>query len=457
MGYNNDWIWRDPLGRFIMTATGLGYWYVFCMFIVGIISTILCLLLNNNIGICLLNHIDLITLIFSILLLLLLYSLFSVKSYGKQWKLTEEEKEILARFSFSKMSLKQKKIMARVIRVAPSLMYLKLRRMDFYTAREQLRYKDCHLYELNYHDIDLFLKSLPNMEYTEKDVTHTLKEWDLLLTDERIKSLKDKIYFERKRICKYRGRSEDAKQADLLNISYLDYKRYAKFYNGLQKAIEQFGLNSKEVKQAICFTLDRIGDLQEWKDFIDSKSKLPITEPKEKGRYATFYTNIISNASDVANIFYTKGSFYVMAYFDNITYEERDTFARDDVLLYLYHYEFAYFLIFEFAKLRFAVPLSIKDGNIDLERWAASSEDAILVNLIEKSTGNLISKRKLYLKRMNVIKDKIKIQKPFDKAVIDSGIAKAINKSLDEMVYNGFILEVVKGDRNTKEGYLSFQ
>ncbi len=57
---------------------------------------------------------------------------------------------------------------------------------------------------------------------------------------------------------------------------------------------------------------------------------------------------------------------------------------------------------------------------------------------------------------MNVIKDKLRIQKPFDKVIIDKGIVKAINKSLDEMVYNGFILEVVKGDRDIKEGYLNF-
>lgn len=457
MGYNNDWIWRDPFGRFVMTVIGLGYWYVFCMFIVVIVSTVLCLLLNNNIGTYLRNHIEVVSFIFSILLLLLFYSLSSFKSYNKQWNLTKEEKETLMRFSFSKMNLKQKKTMARIIRVAPCLMYLRLSRMDFYTAREQLRYKECHLYELNYNDVDLFLKSLPDMEYTVRNETHTLKEWDLLLTEERIKSLKDRIRYERNRIHKYRGKNEDAQQADLLNISYLDYKRYAKFYNGIQKAIEQFGLNSKEVKQAIYFALDRVGDLQEWKDFIDSKSKLPITEPKEKGRYATFYTNILSNTSDVANIFYTKDSFYVMAYFDNITYEERDTFGRDDVILYLYRYEFAYFLIFEFVKLRFAVPLSIKDGNIDLEKWVASSEDTILVNLVEKNTGTLMSKRELHLKRMNVIKEKLGMQKPFDKAVIDSGIARAINKSLDEMVYNGFVLEVIKGDRNMREGYLRFE
>lgn len=457
MGYNNDWIWRDPLGRFVMSIIGLAYWYIACMFFIGIITAIICFFAKDNIvGLYLSEHIEVCTLIFSILLFGLIYCIYSLKDYNKKWKLKDEEKELLAKFHFTKMSLRQKKIMARVIRVAPSLMYLKLRRMDFLSAKEELRYKDCHLYELDYKDIDLLIKALPNMKYTEKGVTHTLSEWDIQLTEERIKFLKDKIRFERHRIHKYRGKSDDARQADLLNISYLNYKRYTTFYNGILKAIERFGLNSKEVKMAIQFAFDRVGDLQEWLDFVNSKEYPISISDKYKGRYATFKTNIISNTSDTANIFYTKESFYVMAYFDNITYEERDTFFHDDVTLYLYHYDFAYFLVFEFAKLRFAVPLNLKDSNTDIESWLSSKEDTVLVNLIEKNSGQIVSRRSLHLIRMNVIKEKIKIQKPFNKLVIDNGIAKAINKSLDEMVYNGFVLEVIKGDRNAKEGYLSF-
>lgn len=294
------------------------------------------------------------------------------------------------------------------------------------------------------------------MKHTDKGITHTLSEWEMLFAEERIKNLKGKIRAERHRIHKYRGKSNDAQQADLLNISYLDYKRYTTFYNGIIKATEQFGLNSKEAKTAMQFAIDRVGDLQEWFDFVSSKEHLPVTDVSDKGRYSTYFTNIISNASDNVNVFYTRGSFYVMAYFDNITYEESNTFKHDNVTLYLYQYEFAYFLVLEFERLRFATPLNIRDAQVDVERWLGTEENEIRVNLMEKNDGRLVASRILQIKRMNAIKERMKIQGTFDKIVIDAGISKAINKSLDEMVYNGFILEVVKGDRNAKEEYLRF-
>lgn len=88
--------------------------------------------------------------------------------------------------------------------------------------------------------------------------------------------------------------------------------------------------------------------------------------------------------------------------------------------------------------------------------WNGNGEREIRINLIERSTGKLATSRILYLKQMNIIKEKLKYQNAFNKEVIDTCIRKAISKSLDEMVYNGFILEVVKGDRNMKERYLQF-
>lgn len=458
MGYNNDWVWDNKFFRFMMTIIGFLYWYIFILFMLVIFTAIISICFGDTRLLCIFQeHTELCTFIISVVVLAILIVKSSIKDRYKKWNLTDEDKDTLSHFFFDKMTMKQKKLMARSIQIASGQVFLRLSRMNLSEAIKDYRYSDFNLNEQSSSNVSLLLKAIPDMDYIDKGVTRTISEWETLFAEERIKFLKEKIRFERHRIHKYRGKSDDAKQADLLNISYLDYKRYMTYYNVILDAVKKFGLNSTEVKMSIRFAVDRVGDLQEWFDFIDSKKHLPLTNSTDNKRYATFKTNIISNTIDTANIFYTKGSFYVMAYFNNITYEEREAFGKDSIILYMYHYDFAYFLVFEFSKLRFAVPLSIKDLHEDSENWINSSEDTILVNLIEKSTGQLMSKRTLHLKRMNVIKDKLRIQKPFDKVLIDKGIAKAINKSLDEMVYNGFILEVVKGDRDIKEGYLTFR
>ena len=454
MGYNNDWICDNKFFKSVMVIMGFLYWYVFILFILTVIISI-CFDDTRLLDIFQ-EHTELCTFITSVVILVILLCITSMKDMHKRWRLTDEDKDTLSHFGFGKMTRKQKKLMARSIRISSGQVFLRLSRMNLSEAINDYRHSDFYLNEQSSSNVNLLLKVIPNMDYKYKDAIHSLSEWETLFTDERIKFLKEKIRFERHRIRKYRGISDDAKQADLLNISYLDYKRFTTFYNGILNAVEKFGLNSTETKASIRYVIDRVGDLQEWFDFVDSKRHLPLINSKDNRKYATFKTNIISNTKNIANVFYTNGSFYVMAYFDDITYEEWDTFGKDNVVLYLYHYELAYFLVFEFSKLRFAVPMSIKDIHVDFDSWTNSSEDTILVNLIEKNTGQLITKRTLHLKRMNVIKDKLRIQKPFNKEVIDNGIAKAINKSLDEMVYNGFILEVIKGDRDKKEGYLNF-
>lgn len=457
MGYNNDWVWDNKFFRFMMTIIGFLYWYIFILFILVILTTIISICFGDMRLLDIFQeHTELCTFVISVAILVIIMCMSSIKDMYIKWKPTDEDKDLLSHFRFGKMTRKQKKLMARSIRISSGQVFLRLSRMNLSEAIKDYRYSDFNLNEQSSSNVSLLLKAIPDMDYIDKGVTRTLSEWETLFAEERIKFLKEKIRFERHRIHKYVGKSDDAKQADLLNISYLDYRRFTEFYNMILNAVEKFGLNSLETKASIRFAIDRVGDLQEWFDFVDSKKHLHVVNSKDSRKYATFKTNIISNTVDTANVFYTKGSFYVMAYFDDITYEEREAFGKDSVILYMYHYDFAYFLVFEFSKLRFAVPLSIKDIHLNLESWANSNEDTILVNLIEKNTGQLITKRILHLKRMNVIKDKLKIQKPFDKVIIDKGIAKAINKSLDEMVYNGFVLEVVKGDRDIKEGYLKF-
>ena len=457
MGYNNDWIWDNKFFSFIMSIMGFLCWYIFILFILVILTTIISICFGD---VRLLDifqeHTELCTFIVSVVICVILIIISSMKDIHKRWKLTDEDKDILSHFGFGKMTRKQKKLMAMSIRLSSELVFQRLSRMNLSEAIRDYRHSDFYLNEQSSSNINLLLKIIPNMDYKYKDAIHPLSEWETLFADERIKFLKEKIRFERHRIRKYRGKSDDVKQADLLNISYLDYKKFTIFYNMILNAVEKFGLNSTETKASIRYAIDRVGDLQEWFDFVDSKRHLPLINSKDNRKYATFKTNIISNTRNKANVFYTKGSFYVMAYFDNITYEERETFGKDSVVLYMYHYELAYFLVFEFSKLRFAVPLSIKDMHVDFDSWVNSGENTILVNLIEKNTGLITTKRTLHLKRMNVIKDKLRIQKPFNKEIIDKGIAKAINKSLDEMVYNGFILEEIKGDRDIKEGYLNF-
>lgn len=345
----------------------------------------------------------------------------------------------------------EKKIMARTIKLAPTLIFLKLSRMDLHYAIEVFIYKDSRIHDFDYENKNIFLKSISDMIYVDKGISHTLKEWDIILTEERIKWHKERINFERNRFHKRVKRSDDARQADLLNISYLNYRKYNSYYNGLKKAISQFGLNSEEVKKSIALTLDKIGDLQEWKDFVESKEKLILHEPTEKGRYATYYSNIISNTSNVCNIFFTDGSFYVMTYFDNITYEERDTFIHNKIVVYVYKYEFVPYVIMEFARLRFAFPINLKDNFHDFDKWVLSNENTIKVHLIESNTGRFVATRNVTLKKMDRIKELAKIQKPFNKELMDISIRKCTNKSLDEMVFNGFILEEIEGDNNTIE------
>lgn len=457
MGYYRDWESLHPLKRCLFNFLGYWYWFITCMFLIGAVSSMLTYFFDNNtLGLRLKENIWLCTFLCSLFLPAFALGVMYLMDYVKKWRLTDEKVLILGCYHFSKMTRKQKKLMVRSIRLSPELVFQRFKNMSMSEAIKDFKHSDFNLAEQKPENVSMLLKCIPNMEHAVNGVTHTLREWEILLTEERIKSLTDKILAEKHRIRKYRSKSNGLKEADALNISYSNYERYTTFYNGIQKAIEQFGLNSKETKTAICFTIDRIGDLQEWTDFVSSKDHLVDNDTTGKGRYATYHTNIISNTSDNVNVHYTKGSFYVMAYFDNITYEEKDTFGHDNVTLYLYHYEFAYFLVMEFERLRFAVPLNIKDAQVDMKTWLNAEENEIRVNLVEKNDGRLITSRTLHLKRMNVIKQKVKIQSAFSKIVVDTGISKAINKSLDEMVYNGFVLEVIRGDRGAKEGYLRF-
>lgn len=458
MGYNNDWIWDNKFFKSVMVIMGFLYWYVFILFVLVILTAIISICFGDTRLLDIFQeHTELCTFITSVVVLVIIMVKSSIKDRYKMWKLTDEDKDLLAHFHFGKMTRKQKKLMAMSIRISSRQVFLRLSRMNLLEAIKDYRHSDFNLNEQSSRNVDLLLKAIPNMDYIDKGVTHSLSEWEAIFAEERIKFLKEKIRSEWHRIHKYRGKSNDAKQADLLNISYLDYKRYTTFYNGILNAAEKFGLNSPEVKLSIRFAIDRIVDLQEWFDFVDSKKHLPLINSTDNRRYATFKTNIISNASNIANIFYTKGSFYVMAYFDNITYEERDTFNSNDVTLYLYYYDLVYFLIFEFAKLRFAVPINIKDIQVDFDKWVNSNTDTILVNLVEKSDGRIATSRTLHLKRMMIIKEKLKKQKLFVKDTMDIAIKQVLQKSIDELVYNGCIFEVIKGDKNMKEGYLFYK
>lgn len=452
MGYNNDWMWKNPLERFFMAILGFGIWYVFIMFILAILFSAISLCLGNNWVIAMFyEHSELCTFIVSVLLFVFSVSASATKEDYRKWKLSNEDKECLSRYRFERMTRKQKKLMAKSIRISCSLVFMRLSRMNLSEAIRDFTHSESSLNEQKSSNVNLLLRSIPNMEYTENGVTHTLSEWEILLTEKRIIALKDKIRTERHRIYKYRGKSDDARQADLLNISYLNYRKYNGYYNGLKKVVEKYGLNSNETKQSILLTIPRIGDLQEWKDFVRSKETLPESETTNRGAYASFKTNIIYNTTNICNIVITDNSFFVMAYFDNITFEERDTFLYNDVILYVYYYDFVSFVVFEFTRLRFAVPINLKDELVDFDNWVNSCDNEVTINLIEKTDGRVIASRKLQIKNMKRLKEQLKIQKPFDKIVMDTSIKNVATKSIDELVYNGFVLEKIKGERKEIE------
>lgn len=452
MGYSTDWMERSCFGRTMLTIMTLMYLYLSCMLLLFVVKSIISFVWGETFIVEYISH-NLELLSFCLLLFggLSFYLCVSIIDRSNKTKLTEDERNSLSEYHFGKMSRAKKKIMARAIKLAPSLIFLKLSRMDLHYAIKMFIYKDSRIHDFDCENKNIFLKSIYDMVYVNKGISHTLKEWDIILTEERIKWYKERINFERNRFHKRVKRSGDAKQADLLNISYLNYRRYNSYYNGIKKVISQFGLNSKEVKESIALTLDKIDDLQEWKDFVESKEKLILHEPTEKGRYATYNSNIISNTSNVCNIFFTEGSFYIMAYFDNITYEERDTFIHDKIVVYVYKYEFVPYVIMEFARLRFAFPINLKDNEQGFDKWILSNENTIKVHLIERNTGRFVATRNVTLKKMAKIKELVNIQKHFNKELMDISIRKCTNKSLDEMVFNGFILEEIKGDNNMIE------
>lgn len=452
MGYNNDWMWGNPLGRVFMTILGFGFWYIIIMFILAALFFAISICLGNDWIITIFyNHLELCTFIASILLLVFIIVVSATKEDYRKWELNKEDKECLSHYRFERMNRKQKKLMANTIRISKSFVFYQLHRMNLSEAIQNFKLSELNLNKQKLNNINILLRSIPNMKYTEHGITHTLSEWEILLTEKRIIALKDKIRTERHRIYKYRGKSDDARQADLLNISYLNYRKYNGYYNGLKKVVEKYGLNSNETKQSISLTIPRIGDLQEWKDFVRSKETLPESETIKRGVYASFKTNIIYNTTNICNIVITDNSFFVMAYFDNITFEERDTFLYNDVILYVYYYEFVSFVVFEFARLRFAVPINLKDALVDFDNWVNSCYNEVIINLIEKTDGRVIASRKLQIKNMKRLKEQLKVQKPFDKVVMDTSIKNVATKSIDELVYNGFILEKIKGERNEIE------
>lgn len=193
MGYNNDWIYENKFFRSIMIFIGFLYWYAFIMLmLVAFIGIISFCFGSTWIQRMFQEHIEICTFVTSIIVFITIVLIFSIKSNYKKWKLTDEDKEDLSHFHFGKMTRKQKKLMARSIRLSSKLVFFRLSRMNLSEAIKDYECNDFYLKEQSSNDIKILLKAIPNMEYSQKEDTHTLMDWEILLSEERIKRLKDK-------------------------------------------------------------------------------------------------------------------------------------------------------------------------------------------------------------------------------------------------------------------------
>lgn len=119
-----------------------------------------------------------------------------------RYKLTEDEKISLYKYKLNRMNRKQKKRFALIVKVSPEVIFRKLKRMNWYDARKEYEYNEPILSFLSVEDKRIFDNTLRNTKYTEKNETHTLEDWEVILTDKRIENLKDRIMFERSRFDK---------------------------------------------------------------------------------------------------------------------------------------------------------------------------------------------------------------------------------------------------------------
>lgn len=111
----------------------------------------------------------------------------------KRYKLTKDEKISLYRYKLKGMNRKQKKRFALIVRVSPGAIFMKLKRMNWYDARKEYEYNEPVLSFLSVEDKRIFDNTLRNTKYTEKNETHTLEDWEVILTEKRIENLKGKI------------------------------------------------------------------------------------------------------------------------------------------------------------------------------------------------------------------------------------------------------------------------
>lgn len=108
-----------------------------------------------------------------------------VRDYYIGYKLTDKERILLDKFNFSKMSRKQKKTMAYILRIAPSIVHLRLSRMNLQDSINEFIKKEWHIQTLNAKDVLILMVNLPDMEYEYKGETHTLKEWHSIYSEIR--------------------------------------------------------------------------------------------------------------------------------------------------------------------------------------------------------------------------------------------------------------------------------
>lgn len=122
-----------------------------------------------------------------------------------RYKLTEDEKISLYKYQLNGMNRKQKKRFALIVKSSPEVIFRKLKRMNWYDARKEYEYNEPVLSFLSMEDKRIFDNTLRNIKYTEKNETHTLEDWEVILTDKRIENLKERIMFERSRLNKRVG------------------------------------------------------------------------------------------------------------------------------------------------------------------------------------------------------------------------------------------------------------
>lgn len=104
------------------------------------------------------------------------------------------------------MNRKQKKRFALIVRVSPETIFMKLKRMNWYDARKEYEYNEPVLSFLSVEDKRIFDNMLRNTKYKEKNETHTLEDWEVILTDKRIENMKERIMFEKSRLNKRAGK-----------------------------------------------------------------------------------------------------------------------------------------------------------------------------------------------------------------------------------------------------------